>query len=240
MHIKKQFFLTLASLLVVFFLFEFTPIDLMIEDSFYNSALNSWLLPRQKDAWTALVFYSGIKLSIIFFGLGMLLLYICSFRSSAKRLQIYRKGLLILVLSLILVPSIIGALKTVSDVPCPCDIIRYGGEYPYFQVLDEKPVGILKQFRCFPAGHASGGFALMSLFFLFEQKRNRKIGLGLGLVLGWSMGLYKMFIGDHYLSHTLISMLLAWLIILLIHTVSQDDVLLRLKLRKTKPENSLP
>ncbi len=30
------------------------------------------------------------------------------------------------------------------------------------------------------------------------------------------MGLYKMFVGDHFLSHTIITMVLSWLIILLI------------------------
>ena len=234
MRIKTQFLLTLISLLALFFLFEFTRIDLIVEDSFYNSALHTWLLPRQKDAWTALVFYSGIKLSIILFGLGMLALYIFSFKDSAKGLRSYRKGLLTLVFSLILVPTIIGVLKTVSDVPCPCETLHYGGEYPYFQVLDTKPIGILKQFRCFPAGHASGGFALMSLFFLFEGRKNRQAGLALGLALGWSMGLYKMFIGDHYLSHTLISMLLAWLIILLIHSALREGALLRLRSLLTK------
>jgi len=240
MSIKTQFLLTLASLLAVFFLFEFTPVDMMVEDSFYNSDLHAWLLPRQKDTWTALLFYVGMKLSIILFGLGMLALYIYSFRSSAKGVKLYRNGLLTLVLSLILVPSMIGVLKTVSDVPWPCDILRYGGEYPYFQVLDTKPIEILKQFRCFPAGHASGGFALMSLFFLFKRRENRLIGVGLGLTFGWSMGLYKMFIGDHYLSHTLISMILAWLIILLIHTALQEESLLRLKPLKKRSIQSYP
>ncbi|HIP14233.1 MAG TPA: PAP2 family protein, partial [Sulfurimonas autotrophica] len=36
------------------------------------------------------------------------------------------------------------------------------------------------------------------------------------MIVGWSMGLYKMIIGDHFFSHTLITMILAWFIILLI------------------------
>ncbi|SFV54930.1 PAP2 family protein [hydrothermal vent metagenome] len=42
------------------------------------------------------------------------------------------------------------------------------------------------------------------------------IGFFTGMIIGWSMGLYKMMIGDHFLSHTLITMVLAWLIILII------------------------
>ncbi len=47
----------------------------------------------------------------------------------------------------------------------------------------------------------------------------RKSGIVLitALIIGWSMGIYKMAIGDHFfLSHTLITMILAWLIILII------------------------
>jgi membrane-associated PAP2 superfamily phosphatase len=67
------------------------------------------------------------------------------------------------------------------------------------------------------AGHASGGFALLSLFFLFKTAR-KSIGVVLfALTIGWSMGLYKMAIGDHFLSHTIITMLIAWLIILIVY-----------------------
>lgn len=38
----------------------------------------------------------------------------------------------------------------------------------------------------------------------------------MAMVIGWSMGSYKMLIGDHFLSHTVITMILAWLLILLI------------------------
>lgn len=35
------------------------------------------------------------------------------------------------------------------------------------------------------------------------------------------MGLYKMLIGDHFLSHTLVTMTLAWLIILILAKILQ-------------------
>jgi membrane-associated PAP2 superfamily phosphatase len=53
----------------------------------------------------------------------------------------------------------------------------------------------------------------MSLFFLFHSARNRKRALLFGITTGWLMGTYKMLIGDHFLSHTIVTMLLAWLII---------------------------
>ena len=66
----------------------------------------------------------------------------------------------------------------------------------------------------FPAGHASGGFALMSLAGLATTRRCRLALLTVGLAAGWWMGLYQMFRGDHYLSHTLVSMLLGYAVFL--------------------------
>ena len=71
----------------------------------------------------------------------------------------------------------------------------------------------------------------MALFFLFKKPRNQKIALGVALVLAWVTGGYKMSIGDHFLSHTLISMILGWLIILLI--VKSISFLEKVKFKKS-------
>lgn len=56
----------------------------------------------------------------------------------------------------------------------------------------------------------------MSLFFLFRSRKNKIIALVSALAIAWTMGNYKMMVGDHFFSHTLITMLIAWLLILLI------------------------
>ena len=56
----------------------------------------------------------------------------------------------------------------------------------------------------------------MALFFLFKTPKNQKRALSVALVIAWSMGLYKILLGDHFLSHTIITMIMAWLIILII------------------------
>ncbi|MFA5454365.1 MAG: phosphatase PAP2 family protein [Sulfurimonas sp.] len=63
------------------------------------------------------------------------------------------------------------------------------------------------------------GFALLSLFFLFKSQRNQKRAVIIALLIGFSIGIYKMLIGDHFFSHTIIAMLIAWLIILLIDSL---------------------
>lgn len=203
-------------LAAVFFTFEFSSLDLLIEDALYANAAQSWFFPRDKESWQALLFYRGIKYLIILIGVGFVAAYLFSFTKRANILREYRRGLLTVCLSMLLVPSAAGVLKTATNTPCPCENERYGGTYPYITVLDPMPLNISEKFRCFPAGHASGGFALISLCFLFRSRRNKIIALTAALGAGSMMGFYKMAMGDHYLSHTLITLLLSWLIIRLI------------------------
>lgn len=219
MKIEKQILLMLFILIGIFFLFEFSNLDIFIQDYFYNNVTHKWLLSHKNGSILDIIFYNGIKRAIIVFGVFILFLYLYSFKSSSVILKNYRDGLLIVWLSIAIIPLIIGTLKANTNVPCPCDFTYFGGEYPYIRVLDSMPQEIVKKFKCYPAGHASGGFALMSLFFLFKDRKNRFIALGIAMTIGWSMGLYKMLIGHHYLSHTVITMILAWLLILIIHKI---------------------
>ncbi len=73
--------------------------------------------------------------------------------------------------------------------------------------------------RCFPAGHASGGFALMSLCLFPVSNRNRKLLLLVGFTLGWLMGLYQMARGEHFITHTLFTMFLSLFVISLLKKV---------------------
>lgn len=219
MRIEKQILLVLFVLIGMFFLFEFSNLDIFVQDYFYNNTTQRWLLSHKNGSILDIIFYNGIKRAIIVFGVVILFLYLYSFKSSSLVLKSYRDGLLIVWLSIAIVPLIIGTLKANTNVPCPCDFTYFGGEYPYIKVLDSMPQEIVKKFKCYPAGHASGGFALMSLFFLFKERKNRFIALGVAITIGWSMGLYKMLIGHHYLSHTVITMILAWLLILIIHKI---------------------
>ncbi|QFR42610.1 phosphatase PAP2 family protein [Sulfurimonas xiamenensis] len=219
MTTKREIIVALASLAAIFFLFEFTNIDIFVQNYFYDEVTQKWLLLHQKGTLLDMLFYTGIKKAIIIFGVFILSLYLYSFKDSAQRLKEYRSGLLIVWLSIAMVPLIVGAIKAVSNVPCPYDCKYFGGEYPYIRVFDSMPQEIVKKFKCYPAGHASGGFALMSLFFLFKERKNRFIALGVAVLIGWSMGLYKMLIGHHYLGHTVITMILAWFLILVIYKI---------------------
>ena len=214
---NKQLFISIICLIGIITLFELTDLDWYVQDYFYDFSTRQWLIDRN-EVLLELLLYSGMKKVLIAFAVGITFSLI--FLRKKSFVQEYKKGLVIVVLSAILIPAIVGFLKDISNTPCPKNIERYNGSYPNVKVFENYPESFKKdcKIRCWPAGHASGGFALLSLFFLFKTPQNKKRALVFALFIGWSMGLYKMFIGDHFLSHTIITMLLAWIVVLSINT----------------------
>ncbi len=216
MTLNRQIILTALTLLVVIVFFGMNDVDVLLQNLFYNSAQHRWILSPYAEPYNFLLYY-GLKRLLI--AIAVLFLLALIFLWKTKIVREYKRGMVILVLSAIFVPAIASGLKAKTDMPCPRDEIIYGGVYPrtaVWQSYDKEFKLTHHRTKCWPAGHASGGFALLSLFFLFKKRRNKKIGIAIGLSVGWAMGLYKMIIGDHFLSHTVITMMLAWLIILLI------------------------
>lgn len=100
--------------------------------------------------------------------------------------------------------ALIGFMKSQSSHACPINM------------LQDSSRGLIWDFsstngHCFPGGHASTGFALMTGFFVFRLSRHKyasmflMVGLGTGFILGWG----QMMRGQHFLSHNLWS---AWII----------------------------
>jgi len=216
MTINQQLVITALLLIVAIIFFGLTDVDLIVQDLFYNYNDKQWILGQYTQPYK-FIFYDGIKDLLIMFAVIILLLLIASFK--IKSLKIYRKGFIIVLLAAAIIPTTVGYLKKETNMPCPKNELQYGGFYPRTAVWESYSDDFfLKPYRnkCWPAGHASGGFALLSLFFLFKKRKNKIIALSIAFVIAWSMGLYKMVIGDHFFSHTVITMLLAWFIILLI------------------------
>ena len=215
MSLNKQIILSVLLLIATLLFFGISNVDTIVEDYFFDPHTQSWIVERNLQPYR-FIFYDGIKKLLILFALSLLLLLLL-FRQHPK-VKAYKKGLIVVLLSAIFVPLVVGGLKKASNMPCPKNEIHYGGIYPATKVWEPYPKTFQqeKKICCFPAGHASGGFALLSLFFLFKSRRNKILAVVGALTIGWSMGLYKMLIGDHFLSHTIITMILAWLIILII------------------------
>jgi membrane-associated PAP2 superfamily phosphatase len=96
----------------------------------------------------------------------------------------------------------------------PRDLTVYGAVAPnawdHLLLFDAKPANYPS--HAFPAGHASGGFALLSLAFAWASATSRRRGFLIGCAYGGAMGLYQIARGEHFLSHTLATAALAWLL----------------------------
>ena len=121
----------------------------------------------------------------------------------ARRLQ--------LALGTLVALLVISTLKMHSHTSCPWDLREFGGVATHVShwawgMLDGGTGG------CFPAGHASAGFAFLGGFFVFRQVLPRTAARWLAgaLVVGLIFGLAQQVRGAHYMSHTLWTAWLCW------------------------------
>ncbi|MDD4856252.1 MAG: phosphatase PAP2 family protein [Sulfuricurvum sp.] len=211
----KQLWLTAIVLIAAVLFFGLSGADIWVQKHFYNPLTHQWIVDSNNTV-PKFIFYDGIKRLLIVVAVFFLLGLIVGWKK--EWMKSYRRGVVIVVLSSIAVPFVVGSLKAVTNMPCPKNLDIFEGAYPHTCVWEKYPSAVchIEKQKCWPAGHASGGFALLSLIFLFHSRKNKIIAGTVAMVIGWSMGSYKMLIGDHFLSHTVITMILAWLLILLI------------------------
>ncbi len=218
--IDRAFWPALLLLAVVVVVFEVTDWDLRLQDHFYDFGARRWRIDSEAPV-PRLLFYTGPKALLILGGIIALVLAVGPARwRAAWQVPALggRRDLLVIFATLATGPALIGFGKSVTDVFCPSDIRRYGGDAPHVTLCGSYPEGDHPERagRCFPAGHASGGFALFALAGLARTRRGRALGLALGLLAGGLMGGYQMLKGAHYLSHTLFTLIfmgwvfLAW------------------------------
>lgn len=214
---------SIALLVAVFGLFEFTSLDVAIQDFFYDAATQKWWV-EANAAVPRLLFYTGPKVAI--WGFALVLIGLClapqKFRKRVFPSHLGRRELWIVIATLATAPALVSLSKATTNVFCPYELTRYGGSVAYKKVCEtyaphERPMkrGKSARGRGFPAGHASGGFALLSLAGLGATRRARWIGGWVGLGLGTWMGVYQMLKGAHFLSHTLVTAVFCWIVFLL-------------------------
>ena len=215
-NLQRSLWPALVALAAVIVLFEVTNLDLWVQDHFFDFATGTWWVDRQAPGPRA-IFYNGPKYLIILLAITLLTLLVGPARWR-ERHGLERKRLGATLLTLALVPVAVGQLKATTNVFCPYEITRYGGDVAYIKAWEPHPAELQPERcgRCYPAGHASGGFALFALAGLFATRRTQRRGIGIGFCVGWAMGGYQMLKGAHYLSHTVVTMLLAWVGFLLI------------------------
>lgn len=124
----------------------------------------------------------------------------------ARRLQL-AGGVLLTV-------ALVSLLKQASPAACPWDLAVFGGTaqpVSHWRVWAEASAG---RGGCFPAGHASGAFAFLLGWFVLRPvaPRAARAWLAAVLVLGSVFGLGQQWRGAHFMSHTLWTAWIAWVL----------------------------
>jgi len=207
----------LCVTIIATLIFEHSQLDIRISELFYSNG--HWLLEKGAQPY-AFIFYDLPKALLILLAVYLIAVLIIKYRqplpdaaSQHRRkfdrflppLPIREIGYLLIIIAI--VPASIATLKGVTHVSCPNDLVIFNGDLPYLNLCQN--IVAATPARCFPAAHASAGFSLYGLAFLPTLKKYRYQIFTTVTVLGWTMGLYKMLFGDHFFSHTLVSMLLS-------------------------------
>lgn len=194
---------------------ETTDIDRSIANWFFDAAAGGF--PLRYNAFLEVVLHHWAKYVVVLIACLVIAAFLLSFIIAPLNPQ--RRLLLFLALSLALAPAAVSALKWVNNKHCPWDLEEFGGFLPYTRLLEPTPPG-LKPGNCFPASHASAGFALMAFYFVGRARREPRLawtGLATGLVAGSVLGFGRMLQGAHFLTHTLWAGLVCWAVILILY-----------------------
>lgn len=116
-----------------------------------------------------------------------------------------------LLIAVLISTVLVSWLKSVTHVDCPWDLIEFGGQRPYIPLFASRPAALGTP-SCFPAGHASGGYAWVALYFFFARVRPswRWFGLAIGLFAGLVFGFAQQLRGAHFISHDVATLTVCW------------------------------
>lgn len=189
-------------------LLEVTQGDLIIGDLVYRLQGGAWTL---QDAWlTSDVIHDQGRNLVAIALLGLLMAIALGHLTQAVRP--YLKGLYYVLVSALVTVAVVNLMKETSALDCPWDLARYGGEKTYMslfgrQIAGQSPGG------CFPAGHASGAYCWIGLFFLARHFWPQWRFQVLAGVLTWGLvfGIAQQLRGAHFISHDLWTLYISWM-----------------------------
>jgi len=204
-----------AGLSRLIFLTLLAAVPLLMWDASWGDwRLAHWMggaqgFPLSDGFWTREVLHLGVRRALWPFAILLVLAIACGWGAfvhlpRGRRLQ------------LILVPLIasgaVALLKSFSLSSCPWDLADFGGQARYVSHWlgwfdADGGAG-----RCFPAGHASTGFAFIGGWFALREHNARlaKVWLLAALGVGLTLGVAQQLRGAHFMSHTLWTAWLCW------------------------------
>ena len=197
----------LLGLATLLFLTRSLDGDLWLADHLYAMQGGEW---AWRDSFVAqtVVHHFGRELGIALW-IGTFAAWLVARRRA--RWAHLRAPLAYLAVAIVLSVLCVSWVKSWSNMDCPWDLTRYGGLRPFIGLWEVRPVG-LRRGACFPAGHAGGGYAWLSLYFFLGavRPRWRWAGLAAGIGLGLLFGIAQQLRGAHFASHDIASAAICW------------------------------
>lgn len=188
--------------------------DTAIADALYVAQGGHWAL---RDHWVTVgVVHAGGKHLVALAWLGLAVYAVAAWRRPT--FIAWRRPLVVLLGSVLASVAVVASIKYSVPMDCPWNLAAYGGDLPRIRLFEARPVG-LPHNGCFPAAHASSGFAWVALYFFFARVRPawRYFGLSAGLGFGLVFAISQELRGAHFLSHDLTSLMICWTIALAAH-----------------------
>ena len=201
-----RFFLTHSLLLIIslVLLLLYVPVGGTLDLAF----IQPWMdqtghFFARNDWYLAELNHTIVKDVIIAAYVSIFLLWLASFKMNRLAQRRWHYGYFFW--QVILGTSLIGLLKSQSAHACPWNMTQstLTGFAWNFN---------LENGHCFPGGHASTGFALITGYFVFRllQPARAYFYLIAALILGFAMGWAQMMRGAHFLSHNLWTGWIIW------------------------------
>ncbi len=204
--LSLHFVYPLALLIALSMLINFLDIDKILADYLYGLQGNSWAL---KDSWiTEQVLHKGGRAVSILLALVVLGLLVASY--CLNDWHQHRKPLTYLFVAVSGSSLLVSFVKSLLAVSCPWEFQRYGGSLNYHTVYEQ--LSLRNGEGCFPAGHASAGYAWIALYFFWINYSSnlRWAGLVFPLVAGIAFGFAQQVRGAHFISHDVWTLATCW------------------------------
>nr|WP_082708475.1 phosphatase PAP2 family protein [Marinobacterium profundum] len=202
-------------------LLEIWELDLKLGDLLYRLEGQQWAL---REHWiTAGIIHNGGRL--LSFGLLFITLLGWGLSWIRPSLRHWRPGLSYLISAVLCSVLLVNIAKRLTGLDCPWSLQRYGADRIYHSLFSLDPA-TASGGSCFPAGHASAGYAWVALYFLAlhhfsdssaPSRCYRHLALLPGLGLGLIFGISQQLRGAHFISHDLWTLAICWFSALILY-----------------------
>lgn len=196
--------------LTLLILFPPQALDIAISGLFFDG--QGW--PLKNDFFFNVVLYKSSKIIPIGAALASVYVLVKNLIANRRGLQpdsywIYRP--LYIIIAMLACVLVVWWLKASTGVYCPWSVSYFSGDHA---LREPTWSWVFQDGRCWPFGHSGTGFCLLALFFALRDKYPQlaRKTLVAVLLLGTICSLTRIVQGAHFLSHTLATALIDWII----------------------------